>query len=127
MPRPAAPLEYLRRFEIQNHAFGDDVRIEGVMISSEPSFVIGAAIGGVSIVISQPWLDARYDKRPHPAEEEVGTLLRARGFAPVPEAFFGWRRQMDGLLVLDARPDNFIKTAVGILPIDLQFAEQPDG
>ena len=45
------------------------------------------------------------------------------GFQFVPKAYFGWFRKEDGMIVVDAKPDNFIKTAVGLVPIDLQMAQ----
>ena len=125
MPRPATPLEYLQRFEIQNLIFGDAVQVEGVMISPEPSLVIGVGAGGVSLVVSQPWLDAADEKQPHPTADEVAEVMRSAGFEAVPGAFFGWLRREDGILVLDARPDNFIKTVRGVLPIDLHLTRLP--
>jgi hypothetical protein len=33
-----------------------------------------------------------------------------------------WVRRCDGVAVVDARPDNFILSPVGVIPIDLQMA-----
>ncbi len=123
---PATPLAYLRRFQLQNELFVDDVRLEGVMPSEGPSMVIGQPPGGISLVISQPWLDARETAQPHPAEAEVADYFNKRGFVHIPDAFYGWRREADGVVILDARPDNFVQTPAGLLPIDLQlFAPAP--
>ena len=43
----------------QNALFADEVHLEGVMRSEGPSLVLGQPPGGLSLVISQPWLDAR--------------------------------------------------------------------
>lgn len=54
------------------------------------------------------------------SEEEIRTLMRGLGFTDISASFYGWRRD-DGTVVLDAKPDNFIKSAAGIIPIDLQI------
>jgi len=124
---PADPASYLRRFQLQNALFADDVQFEGVMRSTGPSMLLGQPAGGISLVISQPWLDAREVTRPHPSEAEIAQYLGVRGFTRLPEAFYGWRRAADGVVILDARPDNFVLSAGGLLPIDLHlFAPQPE-
>jgi hypothetical protein len=55
--------------------------------------------------------------------EEIRALMEEAGFEFVPKAYFGWFRRADGMVVVDAKPDNFIKTAVGLVPIDLQMAQ----
>jgi|GEM_PF-699569 len=122
-PAPATPREYLHRWALQNELFGDEVRLEGGMFSSGPSMILGMPADGLSLVISQPWLDAvnRYD--PHPGEVEISMLLKERGFEPLFRSLYGWRHLDEGIIVLDAKPDNFIKTNVGILPIDLLLTQ----
>lgn len=58
-----------------------------------------------------------------PSELEVFTLLRDQGFDPIIGSLFGWRHLDDGIIVPDAKPDNFISTADGIPPIDLLLAQ----
>jgi hypothetical protein len=115
----ATPLEYLRRFELQNRIFGDDVQLEGVMQTGTPSLLVDAVPGGCSLVISQPWLMAADEYHPHPTEIEVDVIMQERSFRPLSDCPFGWLREDDGVLVMDAKPDNFIKTPDGILPFDL--------
>jgi len=122
-PAPATPREYLHRWVLQNELFGDDVRLEGGMLSSGPSMVIGMPPDGLSLVISQPWLDAADSRIPHPQEFEISAHLRDRGFEPLFRSLYGWRHLNEGIIVLDAKPDNFISTADGILPIDLLIAQ----
>jgi len=117
----ASPLAYLIRFQLQNELFGDDVRLEGVMESAGPSMVIGQTVGGLSLVISQSWLEAGDTRHPHPTERAVADFFAERGFRRIKDAFYGWQRLADGVIVLDARPDNFIATAGGIFPIDLHL------
>jgi hypothetical protein len=45
------------------------------------------------------------------------------GFRSVPASYFGWYRFGDGVVIVDAKPDNFINTAAGVVPIDLQMAQ----
>lgn len=126
-PAPATPLEYLRRQKLQNVIFNDDVRVEGLMTSDQPSMLIGQPSGGLSIVISQPWMKGLDDKAPHPSEKQIAAYLQSRGFSLLFSSFLGWRNATTGVVVLDAKPDNFILTERGILPIDLLLTHtQPD-
>jgi hypothetical protein len=118
-PGFATPLDYLRRFTLHNFIFQDDVQLEGVIVSDKPVTLIGAVEGGCSLVISQRWLIAADAENPHPTLEEIATFMTELGFTPLPDSFFGWYREADGVLVLDAKPDNFVKTPDGILPFDL--------
>jgi hypothetical protein len=118
-PGSATPLEYLRRFMLHNSLFEDDVRLEGVIVSDKPSMLIGAVGGGCSIVISQRWLVAADSQNPHPTLDEIAAYMTERGFKALPNSFFGWFREADGVLLLDAKADNFVKTPDGILPFDL--------
>ena len=45
------------------------------------------------------------------------------GFRAVPASYFGWYRPADGVVIVDAKPDNFIQTQEGLLPIDLQITQ----
>jgi hypothetical protein len=116
---PATPGGYLRRMALQNELFADDIRLEGAMIGSGPSMLIGQPPGGLSLVISQTWLDAADPERPHPDESEIAVLMGGRGFHPLIGSLYGWRRSEPEWIVLDAKPDNFVSTSEGILPIDL--------
>ncbi|HUZ06678.1 MAG TPA: NAD-dependent DNA ligase LigA, partial [Candidatus Paceibacterota bacterium] len=119
---PASPAEYLQRIQLQNEIFDDDARLEGVMVSDAPSMLIGQPAGGISFVISQKWLEAADLQRPHPDESQIAAYLDERGFKKIPGAFFGWIREADHVVILDARTDNFILTSAGILPFDLQIS-----
>lgn len=117
---PASPLEYLERWQLQNELFDDSVVLEGVMVSAGASMVIGQPPGGISLVISQAWLDAVNPDAPHPTDAAVAEYLIQREFVAIPGSFFGWRRDRDKTVILDAKSDNFILTRIGLLPIDLQ-------
>jgi hypothetical protein len=122
-PASATPLEYLRRFALHNCIFLDDVRLEGVALHEGPSVIIGAVPGGCSLVISQRWLTAADAENPYPTEEEIAIFMSNLGFVHLPDSFFGWLRESDGVLILDAKPDNFILTPDGILPFDLVIVQ----
>ena len=44
------------------------------------------------------------------------------GFESKLGTHFGWFRKADSVAVMDAKPDNFILSPEGIVPIDLQMA-----
>ena len=106
--RVATPYFYLLRLELVNQVFGSDLRLEGVTRSDKPS-----------IVISQPWAHPADLRCPLPSSTEIWEFMTSLGFDPIPDAPFDWLRKSEGLRVSDARPDNFIKTAEGVVPIDL--------
>jgi hypothetical protein len=122
-PSPASPLEYLHRLRLQNDLFQDDTRLEGVMVSDGPSMIIGQPAGGLSLVTSQGWLDAADSARPHPTEAQIAEFMKSMGFVPLLGALFGWQQNSGPVIILDAKPDNFILTEAGILPIDLVITE----
>lgn len=116
--RVALPSEYLRRMALQVAVFGDDIDFVGVTKSDEPSMIIGQPSGQPSLVISQGW----HSLKEAPSMEEVAQRMRADGFESVPKSHFGWYRPADGVVVTDAKPDNFVKLPEGIVPIDLQMS-----
>jgi hypothetical protein len=118
----ATPLEYLERLALQNVVFADDFRVEGVNVSDKPSMVLFEAAGQPSLVISQEWVTAADAEHPTPSPDEISEYLRSRDFEPAPKSYFGWFRRADGVLIVDAKPDNFLKTLNGITPIDLQMS-----
>jgi hypothetical protein len=115
----AVPTEYLRRMLLQILLFDSDLILEGVSISNKPSMVLFEPPGRPSFVISQRWFEL-VDKA---TTEDIGTLMEEAGFTFLPKAYFGWYRAEDRIVVVDAKPDNFIKTSVGLVPIDLQIGQ----
>lgn len=123
----ATPLEYLERLSLQNTVFADDFLVEGVIISDKPSMILFEGPGQPSFVVSQQWVIAAEPSNPTPSAEEIIDYLRSRGFEPAPRSYFGWFRREDGVLIVDAKPDNFMKTSEGVTPIDLQMSRtSPD-
>lgn len=111
--RTATPYFYLRRLELINQVFDSDIHLEAVTTGDN-----------VSIVISQPWAYPADPKNPLPTSKEIFDFMTSLGFEPVNDAPFDWFRRADKLRVSDARPDNFIKSTDGVVPIDLIITEQ---
>lgn len=114
----AEPLDYLERWILFNKVFGDEVRLEGVFLAGQ-SMLIGDKTETISAIISQGWHHAADIQHPAPSEKELSLFLIKLGFESVENSFHGWQRAADSVVILDARPDNFIKTEKGIAPIDL--------
>lgn len=106
--RTATPYFYLCRIILVNEVFGSDIQFEGV-------------IGGdnASVVISQPWAHPADQNSPSPSSEEIYDFMTKLNFEPVADSPYDWIRKSEGILVSDARPDNFMKTPDGIIPIDV--------
>jgi len=49
--------------------------------------------------------------------------MKSLGFAMLSRSYFGWQRPEDQVTILDARADNFIKSAEGVVPIDLVVSQ----
>ena len=115
---PATPAQYLVRMMIQNEVFrgsSEMIELAGIHIPDGPSFVIGEPPGQPGFVITQRWYPAaEADRLPSP--RQVETFLRAFGFLPVGGSYFGWVRSEDGIVIVDARTDNFILTSQGSDP-----------
>lgn len=114
----ATPSEYLQRQALQTTVFGSDIRLEGVSFSDKPSMVLFEPPGQPSFVVSQEF----FPKNESPTLDEISDRLTSDGFLPVPGSYFGWFRPSDSVAIVDAKPDNFVKTEKGIVPIDLQMA-----
>jgi hypothetical protein len=119
----ATPLDYLERWILFNIIFADDVRLEGVTLQGG-TIIIGQKTEPLSLIISQRWHPADDPNHPAPTETEISMFLHKLGFYPLPNSFYGWQRPEDGIVILDARPDNFIKTRDGIAPIDLPLTRK---
>ncbi|PWU09830.1 MAG: hypothetical protein C5B50_26600 [Verrucomicrobia bacterium] len=96
-----------------NRIFDADLRLEGVTDANE-----------LSIVTSEPWAQPADPRRPLPSSEEIASFMSDLGFALVPGAPFEWFRTRDRVRVSDARPDNFIKSKRGVVPIDLVISSE---
>lgn len=120
---PASPLQYLQRIRWQNSIFGDDIKVLGFQMFGDKEFM--GRPGGLSIVTSQPYIKAADPKNPNPSHKEIEDYMASLGFEPVTLAgaeMMAWTRS-DGTIVSDARPDNFVNTDKGVVPIDLQVSQ----
>ncbi|HUA67444.1 MAG TPA: hypothetical protein VMA13_02755 [Candidatus Saccharimonadales bacterium] len=117
----ATPLFYLIRLELMNRVFGSDFRLEGIALGK--SLVIGASGEYPRMVVSQPWIQAADICFPVPSSLEITNFMDSLGFVPLPGSYYGWIRKADNVQVLDARPDNFIKSNRGVTPIDLVISQ----
>ena len=113
----AVPSEYLRRLQLQNDLFGDDIRVTALTRANR-------------FVISQPTV-----RGGEPSENEIRDVLQNNGWKRVPVALQDlpiqlmgsvWWHDEEGLVMLDARKPNFKKTENGVLPIDLILADLSD-
>ncbi len=110
----ATPLEYLKRLELQNLLFGDEIMVIGTTRADR-------------LVTSQPTL-----RGGEPTENEIRDILIEGGWQRVPIALqnlphqlmgSAWYHDEEQLILLDARKPNFKKTDFGTLPIDLIIGE----
>ncbi|MGA2867446.1 MAG: hypothetical protein ABSF95_23475 [Verrucomicrobiota bacterium] len=113
----ATPAFYLQRLDLMNRVFHSDLRLEGVALGR--SLLIGAKGEQPSMVISQPWIRAADPSRPHPSRLEIAEFMESLGFTRQANAYYGWHRKEDGISIIDARPDNFVKSPEGVVPIGL--------
>lgn len=119
--KTATPADYLRRMALQNAVFGSEIRLQGVTTSEKPSLIIGAPSGEPSFVVSQGFITPADLRFPHPSDAQIASFMESHGFKPAPKSYFGWWRP-DGVVIVDAKPDNFILSERGVEPIDLQMA-----
>lgn len=111
----ASPLEYLRRLDLQNELFGDDIKIIGLT-------------PGNRFAITQPTL-----KGGEPTEIEIRDVLEGAGWRRIPIGLqdlppelmgSAWWHREEQVMLLDARKPNLKKTDFGaVLPIDLILAD----
>lgn len=111
----ATPKEYLQRILLTNEVFQDDIQIQGITLTED---FMDETLKTPCLVCEQHWRDAEDENDPVPTIQEIETLLKNFGFEPL-KRNHAWHRPQDGVLLADARPDNFVKTSNGIFPIDL--------
>lgn len=117
--RAATPMLYLERLLMTNFVFDTDLRLEGVLLDKLAAYDDG--FNKPSIVISQEWIDAQDEYSPYPSEQEIRDFMEGLGFCLLPDCLTKWKK--DRVIVSDTREHNFIKSAVGLIPIDLMINE----
>lgn len=112
--RCCTPGDYLLRLEMVEMTFG---------FAAQP---IGVTPFGQIVTLQ------RFVSGDIPSQSEVDAFLRSAGIEPVKQSCWLWRKldpdgQMD-FWIGDARADNFVKTATGIVPIDIRMwgVSRPD-
>lgn len=110
---PLTEAQYLERWQLSNLVFGDGSQWLGIIPDPQ----------GTRIVIRQPEVEAADPANPHPSIPEINAWLRKAGFEYQSGA---WMREADGVVIGDAHEGNFIKTANGIRPIDLELYQTAD-
>lgn len=117
LQQAATPLFYLLRLELMNQIFGSDFKLEGIMFGKP--LLLWVKSEQPRMVVSQPWIRAANPNFPHPSKTELSQFMESLGFVSSKASYFGWYRKKDNITVLDARPDNFINSYQGVVPIDL--------
>ena len=107
----ATPLEYFERLLLQNSAFSDDMRLEGVAVEN----------GATSVLTSQPNISGV-----EVSDHEMTAFMAKLWFKPLAGLALGrpgalaFYRDLDEVAAFDAHPGNFVKDDNGVvLPIDL--------
>lgn len=78
----------------------------------------------LSIITEQPLIRAANPKKPHPGEPDIIKYFEDRGYVAIGPG--GWFHPDGEIMVTDTKPDNFIQTKRGPVPIDL-MAIRPEG
>jgi hypothetical protein len=103
--RNCSPLEYLIRLELWEKLFGVAPKPIGMtnlgQILSTDSFIPGV----------------------EPTQPEADEFLSIAGMVPVKQSCWLWKKNFSNIEIWigDARADNFVKAAEGIVPIDLRI------
>ena len=104
--RPSTPAEYFERLALQNLLFGDGQRYEGILRDRR---------GEVRLITSQSMVMGE-----RPTAAEIARCMGEMGFDPVAgQEATAFYRVADNVAVFDAHTGNFIKTAWGLVPIDV--------
>lgn len=106
----ATPVEYLERLELLDLASGTNIMVEG----------IGTVQHGQPIIVtSMAYVHGR-----HPGAAALDKRLRSEGWQSIadPDQMLSYRHKIDGTVMRDAHPKNFILTkAKSLVPIDVIF------
>jgi len=99
---------YLKNLEANNRLYGDDVRLHGVLNTTD----------GPALVTSQPYIHGTA-----PALEEIAAWFEARGY--VSNGHNRWKNNETGSEIADAHAGNLIKIGPDqLVPIDLQVLKE---
>lgn len=104
---------YLERWHLANAAFGDQAELVLMIETSQ----------GIRMGIRQPFVVAADPFNPNPPQQLINRWLRAAGFDYHSGA---WMRKEDKLVMLDTHEGNFILSAAGIRPVDVELYRMED-
>ena len=109
--RFALPSEYLRRIDLSNQIFAIEWEVMGLTLE----------LNRVRIVSKQPFFQGEA-----PTHPEIAEFMCSCGFDSH-EHRFGtyWKHQDLDAVAFDAEPGNFVKTPLGLVPIDLILQKEP--
>jgi hypothetical protein len=105
--RNCSPLDYLLRLRIWRHVFGSAPDPIGITSKNQ--------------IVSQH----RFVKGTPPSQPEVDQFLNDIGFVPLRPQYWLWQKEYVDLGFSvglgDARDENFVKTSLDIVPIDIRL------
>jgi hypothetical protein len=105
--------EYLERHDIANKLWPDlGYKVHGITTDDQ---------GRTSAAVSM-----NYVAGTHPADEEINDWFRERGWVPAdpddnPDDPWAWKDPESGTIIADTHSGNFLKTAGGLVPIDVDI------
>lgn len=103
--RFALPSEYIERLNLTNEIFSLQWLVLGLNIE----------LNRVRIITRQPFL-----KGTAPTHGEIVAFMESFGFSRKNHRFGQyWWRPNDTIIAYDAEPGNFVKTSLGLVPVDL--------
>lgn len=111
--------EYLNRLRLSNEVFGTDYDLKGtvgVLDELDDERIIPRT------VVTQKWHEPIDPDNPHPSSDQIAEYMERLGFKKEPRNH-SWSRT-DGVYISDAKPDNFILTENGVVPIDLLITQK---
>lgn len=74
-------------------------------------------------MMRQPFVEAAVSDKPNPEQRDINRYLQAAGFEYQSGA---WMRKEDGLVMIDTHEGNFIQTAQGLRPVDVELYRMPE-
>ena len=96
------------------HLIWKDAEQNRAIKATRPGYLSDGSV----ILTSQNWMEPADPSSPHPSSEEMTTCMQSYGFTQV--NLTDWQRP-DGMIARNVKPGDFIKTAGGIVPIDIDL------
>ena len=96
------------------HLIWKDAELNRAIKATRPDYFSDGSV----IFTSQNWMEPADPASPHPSSEEMTACMQSFGFTQV--NLTDWQRP-DGVIARNVKPGDFIKTAGGIVPIDIDL------